>query len=597
MNKILAVFFGVLLIAAAGAVIFVATFDANRYRPALVQKIEQVLGKPVRLDKIGLVWNNGIGLSIKGFAVYADSTRTKTALSLDQGSANLRIAPLLHKKIQIASLALSGLRMNVNRAADGTWAIPGVPRQGLAGDKPSAGATLQPAMMPLSIDLIRLENGQINYRDNSNKPPLDLEIGKIDATLTHFNTSEPFKFLARAAMFSQTQNIDLAGTLLLPKANSPGIVNDVTLKILLHTIEMSRMLESLPMTSRAGIGKDLKGDLRIDVAHLVLDATAADTVKAAIRLTDAQISLDRIGSPVERIQLDSMLDKNELTVKNFSAGYAQGFVSFSGIVRQLTSPSPKASVNAAITNVSLKTVMPPQSLTGPVVAGLLSANFSGSASGAVWPEVSKTMNGSGRLRLRNVTIANFNILREVFMRLEAIPGIAESLRAKLPPDFSAKIDATDTQLAPIDVPVTISDGRIRFDSLRLATDQYVLEAQGEFGLDRSIGAQAILRINAELSNAAVKAVNELRYFQNSQGEFQIPVQIKGTLSDIKIIPDLKYAAQRLAMDKAQEMVTGLLNQSLKSKSKQPQEPASANDSGDPKTMLADYLQKALKQSK
>ena len=71
MKKILLIAAALLVLLLAGAGVFVATFDADRYRPRVQKEIENVLGQPVEIEKISLGWRSGPSLEVKGLNIPA----------------------------------------------------------------------------------------------------------------------------------------------------------------------------------------------------------------------------------------------------------------------------------------------------------------------------------------------------------------------------------------------------------------------------------------------------------------------------------------------------------------------------------------------
>jgi hypothetical protein len=53
------------LCVAAGVGIFIATFNADRYRPLAVNKMSETLGLPVEMGRLSLVWKNGLALRVE----------------------------------------------------------------------------------------------------------------------------------------------------------------------------------------------------------------------------------------------------------------------------------------------------------------------------------------------------------------------------------------------------------------------------------------------------------------------------------------------------------------------------------------------------
>ena len=65
----------VVLLAATAGVVFVVTFDANRYCPLVIAKLEDALRRPVSLERISLGWQGGLALRLQELTVYADERK------------------------------------------------------------------------------------------------------------------------------------------------------------------------------------------------------------------------------------------------------------------------------------------------------------------------------------------------------------------------------------------------------------------------------------------------------------------------------------------------------------------------------------------
>ncbi|MBI3616195.1 MAG: AsmA family protein [Candidatus Omnitrophica bacterium] len=203
--KRLLLFIGVVFILAAAAVaVFIATFNADLYRPLLVNKLQEALGVPVKLERISLGWRGGIALSLKKLAVYPEpkgiyadlSRRAEPSVQIEEISLLVRPLPLLKKRLEIASVALIQPRVHLSRGAGGAFQVegvnlPGISRpnglemteavasQSASAASPSASAASQPGPAPsnsptavsLSIDRVQVEQGTVRVSDSSLKPP------------------------------------------------------------------------------------------------------------------------------------------------------------------------------------------------------------------------------------------------------------------------------------------------------------------------------------------------------------------------------------------------------------------------------------------
>lgn len=363
---VLAAVAGVVL---AGGIILVTTFDLDRYRPMVVTQLEELLRKPVSLERLSLGWRGGISLEIKNFAIYLNDQQ--------------KVRPLLQ----------------VNRAS---------------------------LTVPFRV-------------------------------LRNLSLTEEIPFKGMVAVFGNTPNITFQGQALL----APG---------------------------GKGISQ-LQTNLRVE--DLLLEPFFPSATKT---------SADR------------------------SAGAAQ-----------------------------------------PQVRGKLSGSFHGSLEGPSTGEIVRRFSGGGELELKELTIVNLNILREVFQRISVIPGLAEALASRLPESYREKLNARDTFFKPVDLTVTVANGVISLTNLQIATDTFELSGSAQLDMKGGIYFPAQIRITPQLSAAVIRSVQELQGLVNARGELELPVLIQGTLPQVSVMPEVGYVASALLTTKAEDLLGSLLQKALKKK--------------------------------
>lgn len=134
-----------LLVAGVAVGIFIATFDADRYRPLVVGKLQEALGVPVKLDRISMGWRGGIAVNLKRLALYPEPKgiyadlqgKLEPSVQVDEISLLLRPLPLLKKQLEIASVEL---RQMIARPSDyglkgsGEWVVDQAVLEGTVGE-------------------------------------------------------------------------------------------------------------------------------------------------------------------------------------------------------------------------------------------------------------------------------------------------------------------------------------------------------------------------------------------------------------------------------------------------------------------------------
>ncbi len=170
MKRVLVILLVLFLLAAVGVGVFFAPFNADRYRPMVVQRVEAALGRPVQLQKISLRWKGGIAAELRGLAILSDRASGSPPL-LEVGSVNalLRFRPLLRGDLQIASVLIQAPRIRVVRRAGGTIEIPGLT---LPASKAGQAA-------PFLIQELEVLEGTLLFSDQNLQPPLELTLEEI----------------------------------------------------------------------------------------------------------------------------------------------------------------------------------------------------------------------------------------------------------------------------------------------------------------------------------------------------------------------------------------------------------------------------------
>ncbi len=195
-KRVLAVVLGVLVLASVALAVFIATFDANRYKPQIEALASQQLGRSLKLEgDVRLSLWPILGLRAEQVSVgnlegFSDP-QFATAEALVLG---VRLGPLLGKRLEVEELAVDGLHLYLERRADGSnnWQLaPPAPKEAAAAPaKGEAGRGFG-----LLIGGLRLDQAAIQLRDGKSGKlwriqPVDLETGAIapgqpfDASLT-----------------------------------------------------------------------------------------------------------------------------------------------------------------------------------------------------------------------------------------------------------------------------------------------------------------------------------------------------------------------------------------------------------------------------
>ncbi|MBX3591597.1 MAG: AsmA family protein [Burkholderiaceae bacterium] len=179
------------LAAVAGAlalavVAFVASFDANRYKPELVQAVRERTGRALSIDgDLSLTVLPRLGLSMGPARLSGPGGRGEFA-QFDSAQVGVALWPLLSRRIVVERVRLEGLKFEGVRRRDGSTNLDDLFRaaspEGAAapGPQPVPGA----AAAALTVASVQLHQATIGWRDEAagtewRLQQADLEAGRI----------------------------------------------------------------------------------------------------------------------------------------------------------------------------------------------------------------------------------------------------------------------------------------------------------------------------------------------------------------------------------------------------------------------------------
>lgn len=267
----------ILLLLVVGVAIFLATFNADRYRPLLVEKLEQIIGRPVTLDRLSLAWRGGVAIRLDGLSIAEEGggLATEPLMQLESATAFVRLAPLLHREVQVSSVLLQHPRIHIVRDAQGRINLLGVAAvvspaasaNQLAGNQGASAATTSqsaregsPALL-LAIGSLRIQNGMVHWTDTASIPVDERWLKAVNVTVEHIAFGKPMDIDATASLNGTTPDIHVHGRLTLPVSepltdHEQGHVGSLTqVKVTLERVPLDVLLPIQPAGTPQWQGK------------------------------------------------------------------------------------------------------------------------------------------------------------------------------------------------------------------------------------------------------------------------------------------------------------------------------------------------------
>ncbi len=560
---------GLFLFVAAALAIFVLTFDADRYRPLITEKLEKSLGRPIELEKIKLGWHEGLALDIQGLTLYQQAPSKQKFLRLNSAAIKVSPMPLLHQELQVSSVIIENPEMTLTRNPAGRIVelTPPMETTSVASSQPALQeqAPSEPeaktaqretppaAALSFLVDLIKIKKGTLHYIDQAN--PADIRVRDIDIVVQDISPVRPLSLDARAAVFSDSQNLGIDGKLRLVPEESGAVLENFTASIDLSRTDPVELLKSFPMLQKVGIARGMTGQLESRINRLKVSAGKVTEMDADMHLQQGSIKTGSMPLPLENLVMDATFTPGYITLQNLSGSMGQGRIEISG--KSQTGASSQMQFQAAVSQMNFSEWIPPVSDRDPHLEGNFAGNLRGSAQGGSTVAMAQTLTGDGNLELRGLVLRNMNVLREILKKISMLPAVGKSLDKNLSEEYRQRLENPDTVFNPVQIPLLVQQGSVFFDHVLIQSDSFALLASGRIGLLGGIQMSAVLIMDAELSAALARSLNELQYLMDAQGQLQIPlVQAPGP--KFSLVPDISYIASKLAMGKGQQVLTDLI---------------------------------------
>src|SRR5215510_2452239 len=219
----------VVIVIAVAALIFAATFNANKYRGTIQSELQKRLGRRMVLGNMHL----GVfppRIQVQDLAIADDPGFSPDApfVKAKELDVSVKLLPLLHKQIEIDSLDLQRPNVNLIRNQAGVWNFASLGHPPRTGNEPAeqpeqsnhknAPATSRPSQQPapgsqtgsnnpsqrpaeeqFSLGELTIRDGQVALLDQqkSNKPTL---YDHIDVSLKNLASNQPFTIDAAVNM-------------------------------------------------------------------------------------------------------------------------------------------------------------------------------------------------------------------------------------------------------------------------------------------------------------------------------------------------------------------------------------------------------------
>ena len=220
-------------------------FPPSKIKTLLTQYAQKNWGREISFDSLSFT---GTGLKLNGFAVSEKNTFAQgTFIKAQQVIAKVALKPLLKKRIEIHTLQLNGLEINLIKQADGTFNFSSQKEENATPATSSANSRPNQEDTPLILqaDELRATDCRLIYRDETSNNQTTVDHFNLAAN--HFDLSTPFDihldFTTRIQQKNQkeiTLPLSVDGKVMLAELNWPQAHVDIqSFKLSYQTITLA----------------------------------------------------------------------------------------------------------------------------------------------------------------------------------------------------------------------------------------------------------------------------------------------------------------------------------------------------------------------
>jgi len=290
-GRLIKFFFILLALALLALLAFVATFDANNYKPQIIEQAEKATGRDFSIDgDINLSIFPWVGLKVDDVALGNDKGfKAEQFAAIKQLDVKVNVLPLLRKKVEINTIRLHGLNVSLEVAKNksNNWASLSQPD---AAAEPAPAAPVEKAAEPaatekdtasplqsLKVEGFEFVDAIIRYDDRSTNT--SATVSELNLTTSAIEFGEPIDVDFGARIENNQPEIDtrlkLTTQLTLNKDFTEFNLHDFVFTIFANANEFIKQDEQVEIKSTIDVYMD---EQRVTVKQLQLSALGTKTL-------------------------------------------------------------------------------------------------------------------------------------------------------------------------------------------------------------------------------------------------------------------------------------------------------------------------------
>jgi len=506
--------------------------DLNKYQDQYKPLIEEALNRKVQLQDIRLTIWPQIGAKVAGFSVLDDpafgSTPFASLTSLDIG---IKFVPLLTGKVEVENITLRNPVITVIKDKNGVLNASTIGRPGVELPKTPSRAPIPSTEGPLKIlallavDRVSIAGGKLTYRDLSTAIQTEYILQNIEILLQSVGLGQTPRL--RVGMLVQPLNLPVKLDGKFGPLKESTDIDAMNFQLTLGKIDLTITGKTVGRNTSLSISAPL-----INTANMPVTLP----LQKPVDVTDLQIATEIQGQ--------------DLLFQNISFQLFDGQLAAEGRITS-GSETPPFTGKMTIQGMQLVPALNALATTQVSISGTAGANLSVRGRGFSMPDLTKSLEGTGHMVVKDGKIEGVNLLQEAISILKVVDISLENAKA--------------TVFSTIETDIAINQGTIYIQRLLMDSHDFQATGGGTIGFDQTLSLVVNLNLSQDLSRK-IAGSSPAASLAMKEDRLSLPLVITGTAQAPLYGLDMKNLTgkvQEEVQKKVEEAVGGLLRGTTK----------------------------------
>ncbi len=261
---------GFVVVVLSGAGIFIATFDANDYKPLISEQIKQYTGRDFILEDIRPSVFPWLGIELQQLSLSnAKGFKAEKMLQMEQLDVKVALLPLLRQEVRVDTLSVHGLNVYLERNRQGitNWddilqKLKSRQAETTAPARPEAQQTADRAfadpLAALFVNGVHVEDANINWDDAQSGQNISLQEINLSTGAIQPAKPLPVKLSALVKLAKPAASIKLETQTKIEFDLPTQQLNLIALKLSIETVLLQQGIQQIKLGLDTGLKADLK---------------------------------------------------------------------------------------------------------------------------------------------------------------------------------------------------------------------------------------------------------------------------------------------------------------------------------------------------